>query len=83
VERQTGRSLKELDPVVEFPDLLANVWSAFCDLSASRTQGFSSVNPITYSDIKDYREMTNATLSPKDIKTIRDLDAVYMRIANG
>jgi len=83
VERQIGRSLKELEPSVMFPDLLANVWSVFCDLSNTRSQGLSSINPITYNDIKAYKELTDAVLTPRDVKLIRDLDTVYMRVANG
>jgi hypothetical protein len=67
----------------EFPNLLANVWSAFCDLSNTRSQGFSGPNPISYRDIKDYKELTDTPLSPKEVKLLVSLDAVYMRTANG
>jgi hypothetical protein len=67
----------------EFPNLLANVWLSFCDLSNTRSQGFSGPNPIGYRDIKDYIELTEMPLSPRDVKSIRDLDIVYMRAANG
>jgi hypothetical protein len=83
VERQTGRSLQELEPTVVFPDLLANVWSAFCDLSNTRSQGVNGPNPISYRDIKDYKEMTEMPISPREVKSLRDLDMVYMRTANG
>lgn len=83
VERQTGRSLKELESPTDFPDILAHVWSAFCALSNCRSQGFSGPNPISYSDIKDYIELTESPLSPREVKLIRDLDGVYMRTAHG
>lgn len=72
-----------MEPPVGFPSVLANVWSAFCDLSNTRSQGFSGPNPIGYRDIKDYMELTEMPLSPRDVKSIRDLDTVYMRAANG
>jgi hypothetical protein len=83
VERQTKLSLKELEDPCEFPDLLVNVWSAFCDLSNCRTQGFSGPNPISYRDIKDYMELTDTTLSSREVKLLIKLDGVYMRAANG
>jgi len=83
VERQTGRNLKELEPPTEFPSLLVNVWSAFCNLGNARSQGFSGPNPIGYGDIKDYIELTDEQLSPREVSLIRELDVVYMRAANG
>ena len=83
VERQTGRSLKELEPPTEFPDLLANVWFAFCALSNTRSQGFSGPNPISYRDIKDYKELTDTPISSREVKLLVDLDSVYMRTTNG
>jgi len=83
VERQVGHSLKELETPTEFPNVLANVWSAFCALSNCRSQGFSGPNPISYRDIKDYKELTESPISPKEVNLIRELDGVYMRTANG
>jgi|TARA_R110000782_G_scaffold74758_1_gene149355 hypothetical protein len=72
-----------LEADVMFPSLLANVWAAFCDLSNTRGQGFNGPNPIGYRDIKDYKELTEMPLSPRDVKSLRSLDIVYMRTANG
>lgn len=83
VERQVGRSLKDLDNPCEFPELLAEVWSAFCELNNCRSQGFSGPNPIGYKDIKDYKELTNSHLGPREINLLVQLDRVYMRAANG
>ena len=79
VERQTGRNLKELESPTEFPNLLVNVWTAFCDLSNARTQGFSGPNPIGYRDIKDYKELTDTPMTPREVQALRELDTVYMR----
>jgi hypothetical protein len=75
--------LKELEPPTEFPNILANVWSAFIALNNCRSQGFSGPNPISYRDIKDYKELTESPISPKEVNLIRELDGVYMRTANG
>jgi len=83
VERQTGRSLKELEPPTEFPDILVHIWSAFTALSNCRSQGFSGPNPISYRDIKDYIELTESPLSPREVNLLRELDGVYTRTAHG
>jgi len=72
-----------LEPPTEFPILLANVWSAFCALSNTRSQGFNGPNPISYRDIKDYKELTEQPISPREVDLLRELDTVYMRTTNG
>ena len=83
VERQLGRNLRELESPTDFPNILANVWTAFCDMSNTRGQGFSGPNPITYTEIKDYKELTDTPLAPREVKLLKQLDAVYMRTTNG
>lgn len=83
VERQIGRRPEALEPPTHFPSLMSNVWSAFIALSNSRTMGFSGPNPITYSEIKAWKELTETPISPRGIETIKRVDTVYMGIANG
>ena len=83
VERQIGRRLEALEPPVDFPVLLGHVWSAFCTLSARRTAGFSGPNPITYEQIKAWKELTDNPVNAWEIDAILRLDQVYMRVANG
>ena len=52
-------------------------------LSNSRTAGFSGPNPITYEQIKAWKELTNTVVSTRDIAAIMSIDRVYMRVANG
>jgi len=63
--------------------LVAHVWSAFISLSNSRTAGFSGPNPITYEQIKAWKELTETPISSREIEAIMSVDAVYMRVANG
>jgi hypothetical protein len=63
--------------------LVAHVWSAFISLSNSRTAGFSGPNPITYEQIKAWKELTETPISAREIEAIMSVDAVYMRVANG
>ena len=83
VERQIGRRPEALEPPTEFPQLMSHVWSAFCVLSNSRTQGFSGPNPITYEQIKAWKELTETPVAPWEIEAIKSLDTVYMGVTNG
>jgi hypothetical protein len=82
VERQIGRKPQELEGP-KFPELVSHVWSAFISLSNSRTAGFSGPNPITYEQIKAWKELTNTVVSTRDVAAIMSIDRVYMRVANG
>jgi len=62
---------------------MAHVWSAFITLSNTRSAGFSGPNPITYEQIKAWKELTETPISPWEIKAIKSVDTVYMGIANG
>ena len=83
VERQTGRRLEALEPPTAFPMLLSHVWSAFIALSNTRTSGFSGPNPITYEQIKAWKELTDTPMDPWEIQAVIRLDGVYMGVANG
>jgi len=52
-------------------------------LNNTRGQGFSGPNPITYTEIKDYKELTETPLAPREVELLKHLDAVYMRTTNG
>jgi|TARA_S200002703_G_scaffold9738_1_gene9541 hypothetical protein len=52
-------------------------------LSSGRTAGFSGANPITFEQIKAWKELTGETLTSRDIEAIKALDAVYIKVMNG
>ena len=83
VERQIGRRPEALEPPTHFPSLLSHVWSAFIALNNSRSMGFSGPNPITYIEIKAWKELTETHISSRDIETIKRVDTVYMGTVNG
>ena len=82
VERQTGHRPKALDGP-DFPLLMSHVWSAFVVLNASRTMGFSGPNPISYQEIKTWKELTDTPLSSWEIEAVKCVDVVFMGMANG
>jgi len=84
VERQIGRKPEALENPVNFPVLLRHVWAAFCSLNNARSAGFSGPNPITYTEIKAWKELTGTPMLPWEIEGIKRLDQVYLRVvANG
>ena len=82
VERQTGKTPQGLEGT-QFPTLVSHIWSAFVALSRSRSVGFSGPNPISYQDIKAWLELTNQTLSSRDVESIMKLDIIFLRNRNG
>ena len=62
---------------------MSHVWSAFVSLSNSRSAGYSGPNPITYEQIKAWKELTDTPLDSRDVEAVVRIDAVYMRVANG
>ncbi len=82
VERQTGKTPQALIGP-QFPTLVSHIWSAFVSLSSARTAGMSGPNPITYTEIKSWLELTDNTLSSRDIEAIKLLDSTYLRTQHG
>jgi len=78
IEEQTGVTPKELQGQ-PFPLMVQHIWSAFVTLSESRSAGFSGPNPLSYTDIKAWMDLTNEHLSPRDIEAIKKLDTAYLR----
>jgi hypothetical protein len=62
---------------------MAHVWSAFITLSNTRSAGFSGPNPITYEQIKAWKELTETPISPWEVTAIKRVDTVYMGTVNG
>jgi len=74
--------MKALEPPTSFPVLLSNVWSAFITLSGSRSAGFSGPSPISYEQIKAWKEVTETPVEPWQIEAIIRLDKAYMGVYN-
>jgi hypothetical protein len=43
----------------------------------------SGPNPITYQEIKAWKELTQTPLSAREVEAVKRLDLVYMRVMNG
>lgn len=82
MERQTGRRPQELEGP-EFPHLVSHIWFAFLSLSRGRSQAFSGVAPLSALEIKSWCELSGEYLSPRDFESIKKLDSVFIKVANG
>ena len=83
VYKQTGVKPKELENEHNFPSILSHVWSAFVHISNGRSAGFSGPNPIQYSEIKAWCELTGTPLSSWHVEIIKLLDSKYIGALNG
>tara|TARA_R100001377_G_scaffold43808_2_gene24877 strand:+ start:16159 stop:16494 length:336 start_codon:yes stop_codon:yes gene_type:complete len=79
VERQTGIRPEGLE-APPFPNLLSHIWSAFILLHDARTAGFSGPNSLTYESIIAWVRLTGNPLNEKEVKAIKSLDNLYMRM---
>lgn len=83
VRKQIGHAPEGLENPTKFPNLILHIWSVFCVLNSARTAGFSGPNPITYTEIQAWKELTETPLTPWELQVIKRLDQVYLRTANG
>lgn len=63
-----------------FPDRCAYLWDAFLSLHSGRTYGAMAPNPLTWVDIKAWDDLMNAGLKEWDIRVIKALDLLWMRV---
>jgi len=82
IERQTGKRPKELENT-DFPTLASNIWSAFIALSSSRSSGFSGPNPITFSEIKSWMQLTHSRLAAWEVEALKAIDLLYIKVHHG
>jgi|TARA_R100001463_G_scaffold132784_1_gene193707 hypothetical protein len=61
---------------------VSHIWSAFVTLSNSRTAGFSGANPLSYEQIKAWKDLTATPISTWEVEAIKRLDEVYMKVNN-
>jgi len=71
-----------LEPPTKFPSLLSHLWSAFLVLNRARSAGFSGPNPISYEQIKAWKELTANDLEPWEVDVVMKLDGIYLGVAH-
>jgi hypothetical protein len=79
VAKVTGRTPPDLVTPV-FPDRLAHVWQAFVELHSGRSYSGSGPNPLSWSDIKAWDDLMGLGLKEWEIRAIKALDSVWLRV---
>lgn len=54
------------------------VWSYFSQLHNARTSNGFGANPISYSEISAWNELTDSGITPFEVKIIKRLDIAYL-----
>ncbi|WP_297775600.1 hypothetical protein [uncultured Roseovarius sp.] len=57
------------------------LWSAFANLSCSRSVGAHGPNPISFPEIESWARMMRVPLAPHHVKIIIKMDSVWMKHA--
>lgn len=63
---------------MELPVLFIDVWGWFLELHSTRGSNGFGLNPISYSEIKAWSELTGRNPSPEDVRLIKMLDTVAL-----
>lgn len=81
IQDQLGETLEELIPP-PFPDLLSGYWEDFLELHSARGNSDVGPNPISFSEIKAWADVTSREVSQRGLTCIRTLDRLYLKCYN-
>ena len=70
----------ELEPPVEFPELLSHVWVSFIELHNARASGGMGPSSITYEAIESWMRVTGSILLPWEVEAIKRLDMTWLKV---
>lgn len=80
VEKSTGRRPKELEGP-QLPPLMSPTWYSFLSLRSGIASGFNGPEPIPYTEIKAWCDLTDNELHPLEVEWIKMLDGLYLKSA--
>lgn len=72
--KRSGTKPREIDHSLDYE--LAYLWGWFLELHNGRGAGFSTLNPITYTDIEAWSRLSGNELQAWEVKAIKAIDAV-------
>lgn len=78
IQEQIGEALEELISP-PFPEPLAGYWESFLELHSARGSGEGGPDPLSFSEIKAWAELTCRVPSGREISCIRTLDRLYLK----
>ena len=79
VERRTGHRSKELDEA-EIPKEATHVWQWFLELHSARGGNGFGANPISYTEMAAWSEITGNRPRQHEWMALRMLDSVYLEM---
>ncbi len=64
------------------PGDLVYLWLWFCELDAARGGNGFGLNPLGFTEISAWAQLTRNSPQPWEIEVLRRIDAVRIRVAN-
>jgi hypothetical protein len=61
-----------------FPTAIQYLWGWFHELQSARTGNGFGANPITFSEIQAWMQLTGRTVHPWEINALKELDRAYL-----
>lgn len=79
-EEQNGYKHPDHEALEEFklPKGMELSWDYFIQLSNARSSNGYGANPISYTDIAAWNELTETQVTPLEVKIIKQLDIIYL-----
>ena len=78
VWKQTGVKPKELDELVELPEVFSYLWADFLRLNSNRTSNGFGINPISLLDIVLYYQLYKIDVQPWEVEVLQYFDNTVM-----
>lgn len=79
VWRMTGNKPKELDELIELPEIFTECWHWFLRLNNRRASTGFGVNPIAYSEMLSFFELINYQPQEWELDMIERFDSIAMQ----
>jgi len=63
-----------------FPSRAEHIWSAFIALHSGRSSSANGPNPLSWSDMKAWCDLTSTDLNEGEIRAIKALDLLWLQV---
>ena len=77
---KTGGELPEDYKSLKCPEAVIHCWHWFIELNRTRASNGFGQNPISYTEIVSWSQLTGVVPEPLEVQTIMALDAAYMSV---
>ena len=76
VWKKTGIKPEEL--TLELPVVFFELWEWFIELHMARGSNGMTLNPISFTEIKAWAELTGTEITPKEVRLLKMLDGAVL-----